>query len=578
MGLNSNPKPPRSGLVDQLLKNETVKEHQNSREAFDDRLKNSLFVGYRHEDFIRIVNHFATNDDWKMRSIFLVSHHCLLRGSTARAFELADMFTLELDSGLSKCHALVFLTKKGKTNQFGKLQHVGCLRNKDVQICPVGAVAFHLFQRFHVSKEPMPDFSTSEAWFLTKLFPGRCKNGEISYTTHAQAYVNAFNALGLFYTKSTHINRDQGVKFLEGKGVSESQTKKHGNWSTDTCDGVYANSLALRAMHVLSGHSKNAPYFVERTHKEPPQALLDLVFPDTQDWLDRVKSGNGAQQTLAAAGFLELLLWLKTVILQDACFLMDVIESKLWQQPIFRSAEFLQFKEQMHASLAETSALSDDRLRTAIPGLADHVLDMNQASIQRHNTMERKVDQGFSNLSQAIASQDAKLSQVVASLIPLQQCLAGLSSGRVNLRLEIGTQPTSVSPSVQVTQDAASHNISQGTHQNERQNGVPVYTMSRNLKSVKDVWMEFNCGINGGPAIRQLVNDHQFKWRIGNTEAQFYRRRNAIISRINAVKNELHLSDMNAIDFVEREKGDRSLDRFQKDLLDKPRVEEIAQS
>jgi hypothetical protein len=39
---------------------------------------------------------------------------------------------------------LVVLIQHGKTNTFGKLQHVGFMRKEDARISPIGAVVLYL--------------------------------------------------------------------------------------------------------------------------------------------------------------------------------------------------------------------------------------------------------------------------------------------------------------------------------------------------------------------------------------------------------------------------------------------------
>ncbi|OWZ15817.1 Transposable element [Phytophthora megakarya] len=73
------------------------------------------------------------------------------------------MISQELDrEEYQACIAIVLLIQHVKTNTFGKMQHVGFFRNKDVHLCPVEAVALCLFERFHVEMEPPPSFESSK--------------------------------------------------------------------------------------------------------------------------------------------------------------------------------------------------------------------------------------------------------------------------------------------------------------------------------------------------------------------------------------------------------------------------------
>ncbi|OWZ20501.1 hypothetical protein PHMEG_0005058 [Phytophthora megakarya] len=50
---------------------------------------------------------------------------------------------VQAQSTATRCTALVLLIQHGKPNTFGKLQHVGYMRNRDVHVCPVGAVTLY---------------------------------------------------------------------------------------------------------------------------------------------------------------------------------------------------------------------------------------------------------------------------------------------------------------------------------------------------------------------------------------------------------------------------------------------------
>ncbi|OWZ09796.1 LOW QUALITY PROTEIN: hypothetical protein PHMEG_00017445 [Phytophthora megakarya] len=134
---------------------------------YQDRGVGSLLDGYHSEaQFRQICGAFFDLNDISGRAELLVSHYGLLRGENIRDLGLADMFSQELDrEEYQTCTAL-----HGKTNTFGKLQHVGFIRNKDVHLCPVGAVAFHLFELFHVDSEPFPSFQLSKDWYDIKFF------------------------------------------------------------------------------------------------------------------------------------------------------------------------------------------------------------------------------------------------------------------------------------------------------------------------------------------------------------------------------------------------------------------------
>jgi len=99
---------------------------------------------------------------------FLLSHYALLRGHYARELELSDMHSLLMpQEGYTDCHALLLIMRKGKTNQFGRLEIGAALRNKNVFVCPFATLAMYLVWRFHLSG--VPNFANAEEWYPIKL-------------------------------------------------------------------------------------------------------------------------------------------------------------------------------------------------------------------------------------------------------------------------------------------------------------------------------------------------------------------------------------------------------------------------
>lgn len=208
MRMNSHPHP-RDASVKQLMRNVQMETTTTRKRNHVDRGIGSLLDGYQSTDqFIGISMKFLEFNDNRGRACFLLSHYGLLRGENVRDLELADMFSQVLDGeGFSESVALVLLIQHGKTNQFGKLQHVGYMRNTEVRTCPIGAAGLYLFERFHIDNEAFPDMTSSAAWYDIKFLRGRNRTKSVSYESHKKSFEAVFNSLGLTFNKKTHINR-----------------------------------------------------------------------------------------------------------------------------------------------------------------------------------------------------------------------------------------------------------------------------------------------------------------------------------------------------------------------------------
>jgi hypothetical protein len=56
------------------------------------------------------------------------------------------------------CKVLAALADNAKHNQTGRVDENGALRHRDVEVCPVGALAALFFAHFHILSLPPPKF------------------------------------------------------------------------------------------------------------------------------------------------------------------------------------------------------------------------------------------------------------------------------------------------------------------------------------------------------------------------------------------------------------------------------------
>lgn len=164
---------PRSELVNGLIQSVAAREHAVNTSAHVDRQRNTLADGISTSREIQKVCDLFMSKNSSLgirdRMAMALTTFNILRGESARALELPDLFTLELErEGPIVCHALVMIMRQGKMNPFGKLEYGATMRNQNVNICPHGTLALSLFDRFHVQQEPFPDFNAREKWYNIK--------------------------------------------------------------------------------------------------------------------------------------------------------------------------------------------------------------------------------------------------------------------------------------------------------------------------------------------------------------------------------------------------------------------------
>jgi len=84
----------------------------------------------------------------------------LTRGGDRPSTEISDLFTFEFKGeGPTRYIPLIFTTRVGKQNQYGRLKTIRALRNRKPLVCILSGLAFYLLYRWDLSMEPFPDFS-----------------------------------------------------------------------------------------------------------------------------------------------------------------------------------------------------------------------------------------------------------------------------------------------------------------------------------------------------------------------------------------------------------------------------------
>jgi hypothetical protein len=111
--------------------------------------------------FSQSPNTTATRD----RAIFWIANHTLLRGDNVRMASLADLQLRDIaDQKGARIPTVQLIMRSGKTNKANRVEKVGAVRSRHPEQCSFGALAFHLFTRFHITDEPFPNVLNNRDW------------------------------------------------------------------------------------------------------------------------------------------------------------------------------------------------------------------------------------------------------------------------------------------------------------------------------------------------------------------------------------------------------------------------------
>jgi hypothetical protein len=111
-----------------------------------------------------------------------------------------------------------------------------------------------------------------------------------------------------------------------------------GRWAGDAFGGAYAREVPREALRVLADFPKETrnTYFLPRAMVDPPKSLLNQIFPETENYLQRYRDGKIPREVTSIA-FLNLLDYLKTVFLQDVVVIkMEFPDLVLFDLPVFK--------------------------------------------------------------------------------------------------------------------------------------------------------------------------------------------------------------------------------------------------
>ena len=196
---------PRGKALREFLKSQKRMKANLKRTSYADRGSGTIQDTYNVEELRRVASHYLelrTGRGLRDRMDLLLGHALMARGESTRKIQFPDLFSMPLkDEGPTNCVATMVIMDQGKINQFGRIEYGGCIRHRDAELCPVGALALYLFWRFQCEGEPFPDMNRREDWYDTHLVNGKDPKKEISYSSQARGLKNAMRHCGIISGK-----------------------------------------------------------------------------------------------------------------------------------------------------------------------------------------------------------------------------------------------------------------------------------------------------------------------------------------------------------------------------------------
>jgi hypothetical protein len=323
--------------------------------------------------------------------------------------------------------------------------------------------------------------------------------------------------------------------------------------------GCYLTSLPFEFMRSTADFDPDwaGSYFLPRDTVKPSTALCRRIWPALDQWKEAHDSASSTVEANKAAGaFLELLAWLRVVLLQDAVFLQKHYpQHPIFQDPAFHSREFaafaLQIEDACRTAEEDTYVATIDR---AIPAVAEKLRALSSQQTASNLWTER----AFVELT----NQVKELSKKVEDLSKVSYTIS-ISPGRSTISQQIEMpkrgRPTAASRMTMPAQEpsrAAAAPPASSTAVKEQDTVVQPSTASRpalpasvkpqvpkfefplDIKTVSDLWHLWKQGRAGMPSIESLEATWGSTWRPKSQKSVFCGRK-AIVDFISRKLHEL---------------------------------------
>lgn len=284
-------------------------------------------------------------------------------------------------------------------------------------------------------------------------------------------------------SKPTHIHRGSGARHAQGVGVDVKAIEQHGHWNHDRVWSHYLSSAPTGAVAFkMAGFKDGLRPWHRRNCLTPPVELQRQIFPfiesyfqDQPDWLrwtenvmmDRDTFNDRPSETRMKVlledcfkiRILLLLTHLRKVILQDAVILWSLhkdvkLTFEYWRHHIFslevfKSPLFTDFKADLVAAMARTTAPETDSVHAMTPVFNSHfkalrsqIEDLGAMEGRLGNKIEHVLQLQDTTLRRATGQLSGEIAEVKRDVATISKKFND-SSNTINALLDVFDEFTS---------------------------------------------------------------------------------------------------------------------------------------
>ncbi|KAJ2710843.1 hypothetical protein H4R19_003545, partial [Coemansia spiralis] len=228
---------------------------------------------------------------------------------------------------------------RGQAETHGHMR-TSLLRHRSILQCPWNALAMLFYYKWHVLKEPPPDFS-SRSWMDEPLFhTDSALRDDYLEPLCGSLYAEFLEAMGAGRQRHKYMTTHSRTEIVDA--LASSMLLRN---TTSHARNLHVTRRALQNGHCAKIQLVNAGFHspkkleaatVPRHKYAVPSALERLIFPfadDLPDFDDCDLGGDGVDMRKSVAGFCSMLKTLRTVLLQDMVIMFDVAFYRRMLQP-----------------------------------------------------------------------------------------------------------------------------------------------------------------------------------------------------------------------------------------------------
>lgn len=511
------------------------------------------------------------------RSMQLVLHHAMMRYGNVHTLRMSHLFCVNLPyhSFNGECLGLMAVTSEGKTNRTGRKDLTGMLRNKDPYICPVGAWALYLFERFQLRAEVMPDLTDRRAWYGMPAFCDKGPMDPVVYNTFYHRCKPAYNRCGLKCSKATHCGRASGARMAQVNGASIESIRIHGGWNTTAMDQSYLTEIPRESMMASAGFSpKLDTYHIDRDDIQPSDDLLKMVFP----FAEAMTTG----QDVASRNCKDMFLMLRKVIIQDLAVMLAFFQDAdhhIARCSLVSSPEFIDYQERLLAHLAQTT-MPIDRAIARVQPLVAEALRINGQHMSLIGQQVDALGARVELIHDSLTGQGDHISRMAAWQEHSNMTLLNFFNRIEQGELVVGFRdsrpgtvaapaPTVIAPQPNLVQTPApAAAISTQNSSSASEAPTIAFRMEDRgiVATVPQAYTEWYIGLDGKMSVEEAVRLHGTSWMQSSGAKKHYSRHGMIMKAINEYASSKRVTKEVAAAAIERLRNGKALSTFAEDL------------